>query len=305
VILDLINTHSAAINAALIDARRRNGSPAVGMVLTLVIVAEEKDHYDALKAATDAAREHPSRILVVIARTNSGRRVPARLDAEVRVGAETGPGEVVVLRTYGALSRHSESVVLPLLLPDAPVVAWWPDAAPSVPSNDPVGVLAQRRVTDSALSGKPLVALRHRRDGYSPGDTDLSWTRLTAWRTLLAATLDEPYSTIEQLEVIAEKSSPSAELLALWLERRLQLPVQRTVSHGPGITAIRMGTSDGDLAISRPDGRLAVLARPGQPDRPVALHRRDTSELIAEELRRLDPDDVYAETIAAVSDAES
>jgi glucose-6-phosphate dehydrogenase assembly protein OpcA len=29
----------------------------------------------------------------------------------------------------------------------------------------------------------------------------------------------------------------------------------------------------------------------------VALHRRETAELLAEELRRLDPDDLYAETL--------
>jgi glucose-6-phosphate dehydrogenase assembly protein OpcA len=29
----------------------------------------------------------------------------------------------------------------------------------------------------------------------------------------------------------------------------------------------------------------------------VALHRRETAELLAEELRRLDPDEVYAETL--------
>ena len=32
----------------------------------------------------------------------------------------------------------------------------------------------------------------------------------------------------------------------------------------------------------------------------VALHRRDTAELLAEELRRLDPDEVYAETLRHV-----
>jgi hypothetical protein len=36
---------------------------------------------------------------------------------------------------------------------------------------------------------------------------------------------------------------------------------------------------------------------PGQPDRAVALKRRETSELIAEELRRLDPDDTYASAL--------
>jgi hypothetical protein len=32
----------------------------------------------------------------------------------------------------------------------------------------------------------------------------------------------------------------------------------------------------------------------------VALHRRDTAELLAEELRRLDPDEVYGETLVHV-----
>ena len=45
---------------------------------------------------------------------------------------------------------------------------------------------------------------------------------------------------------------------------------------------------------------MATLRRPGQPERRVALHRRDTAELLAEELRRLDPDEVYAETDRAV-----
>ena len=45
------------------------------------------------------------------------------------------------------------------------------------------------------------------------------------------------------------------------------------------------------------DGSLATLSIQGQPDRAVALKRRETSELIAEELRRLDPDDTYASAL--------
>jgi glucose-6-phosphate dehydrogenase assembly protein OpcA len=70
------------------------------------------------------------------------------------------------------------------------------------------------------------------------------------------------------------------------------------VSGGPGVTAVIFDTSDGEMTLTRPDGRLAMLRRPGEPERRVALHRRDTAELLSEELRRLDPDEVYAETIA-------
>jgi len=54
---------------------------------------------------------------------------------------------------------------------------------------------------------------------------------------------------------------------------------------------------EGDIEITRADGRTATLAWPGRTDRMVALHRRDIPELLAEELRRLDPDEVYAETL--------
>jgi glucose-6-phosphate dehydrogenase assembly protein OpcA len=33
----------------------------------------------------------------------------------------------------------------------------------------------------------------------------------------------------------------------------------------------------------------------------VALHRRETAELVAEELRRLEPDEAYAETLRALA----
>ena len=79
---------------------------------------------------------------------------------------------------------------------------------------------------------------------------------------------------------------------------RLGVPFENRVSGGPGVTGVIFDTSDGEMTLTRPDGRLAVLRRPGEPERRVALHRRDTAELLSEELRRLDPDEVYAETIA-------
>ena len=70
------------------------------------------------------------------------------------------------------------------------------------------------------------------------------------------------------------------------------------MSGGPGITEVKFLVSDGDITISRPDGRTATLSRPGQPERRVALHRREIAELLAEELRRLNPDEIYAEALA-------
>ncbi len=158
-------------------------------------------------------------------------------------------------------------------------------------------MLAQRRVTDAAETPVPRETLDVLALGYHQGDTDLSWTRATSWRSLLAATLDQPHGPISGGSVTAEKNNPTADLIAAWLVHCLGVPFQRDDSGGPGITEVRFLTSDGDIVLARPDGLLATLTKPGQPDRRVALHRRESAELLAEELRRLDPDEIYGETL--------
>lgn len=291
--IDLTDTSTSAIDEALTEARRHQGGPALGMVLTLIVETDEAAQYDAMRAANQAAREHPCRVLGVITRRP---KAESRLDAEIRVG-ETGPGETILLRMYGPLGQHADSVVAPLLVPDVPVVTWWPGQAPDAPSQSPLGALAQRRVTDTASEDQAQQMLATLAGGYKPGDTDFSWTRLTPWRTLLAATFDVPHPPLVRGEVLAEPGNPSGDILASWLAVRLGIPVHRGLSGGPGITDVTFGTARGEIGISRPDGRTATLSRTGEPDRRVALHRRDQAELLAEELRRLDPDDVYAESL--------
>ncbi len=295
--IDLTDTTTRGVLGALAKAREQLGGPATGMVLNLIIMTDESAQYDAVRAASLAAREHPCRVLGVISRDPNA---VSRLDAEIRTG-EGAPGQTVLLRLYGPMGLHADSVVTPLLVPDTPVVTWWPRNGPAVPSADPLGLLAQRRVTDAASVAEPVDALAGLARGYRPGDTDLSWTRATPWRSLLAATLDQPHGQITGGSVAAEPRNPTANLIASWLTSRLKAPFSRDDSGGPGITEVRFTTADGDITITRPDGRTATLARPGQPERRVALHRRDTAELLAEELRRLTADEIYGETLGRFS----
>jgi glucose-6-phosphate dehydrogenase assembly protein OpcA len=297
---DLTDTTTGAIANALTEARHRVGGMTTGMVLTLIIVTDEAAQYDAIRAANEAAREHPCRILAVITRKPKS---DSRLDAEIRVG-EGSPGETIVLRMYGPLGQHADSVVAPLLVPDVPVVTWWPDEPPADPASQPLGALAQRRVTDSAATDSATVTahdiLMRLAKAYQPGDTDFGWTRATPWRSVIAATLDQHVPPLREAEVAAEAGNPTADLIAAWLRVRLDIPVSRTDSAGPGITAVTFSTEGGDISLTRTDGRTAILAWPGRPERSVALHRRESAELLAEELRRLDPDEVYAETLRAL-----
>lgn len=300
-IIDLTDTTSSEIASALLKARRNAGSPAMGMVGTIVVVVDEASHHDAMKAANEAGREHPSRVLVAILRPGRGA---SGLDAEVRVG-EGIPGEAVLLRLHGELAKVPESVVTPLLLPDSPVIVWWPGGGPRVPAEDPLGRLGRRRVTDAAATRRASVDYTARAEGYAPGDTDFAWTRLTPWRALMAAALDQYPTKVTGAEVTAARGNPSADLMSAWLQSRLKVPVEQRNSRGPGVTAVRLFTPSGAIALTRPDGAVATFSVPGQPDRPVALKRRTTSELLSEELRRLDPDDVYAKTLACMVERDA
>src|SRR5918994_4682554 len=232
-IIPLADTTSAKISEELLRARRSAGSPAQGMVLTLIIVCDESEFASSLEASMAAGREHPSRILLVV--TAAGRN--AGLDAEVHIGEGT-PGEVVVIRMRGAVASHPASVIRPLLLPDSPVVIWWPGKAPQDQTADELAQLTLRRLTDAAAAPRPRTALKARAAAYSPGDTDLSWTRLTPWRALLAAALDQYPAVVTSARVEAEKSNPSAELITAWLRDRLKVRVTQATSDGPGITAV-------------------------------------------------------------------
>jgi len=293
-LIDLTETTTGELRSALTKARDQLGGPTTGVVLNLIIVTDEGSQHDAVRAASQAGREHPCRVLGVIGRNPRGE---SRLDAEIRTG-EGAPGQTVLLRMYGPMSLHADSVVAPLLVPDTPVVTWWPEAAPAAPSASPLGVLAQRRVTDSAAAAVPADVLMSLAAQYRPGDTDMAWTRATVWRSLLAATLDQQHQPISGGAVVAEEHNPTADLIAAWLTGRLGVPFRRDDSGGPGITEVIFTTAGGDITISRTDGRNATLSQPDQPERHVALHRRDTTELLAEELRRLDPDEVYSESLA-------
>src|SRR5690625_7215041 len=74
-----------------------------------------------------------------------------------------------------------------LLLPDAPIVTWWPENAPSSPIHDVLGSMSQRRITDAAACEAPMATLKRLRRGYASGDSDLAWSRLTNWRGLVAS----------------------------------------------------------------------------------------------------------------------
>lgn len=296
-IIDLPDTTVSKVAKQLVNVREEGGAVALGRVLTLIIAARNGVAESAIDAANDASREHPMRVIVLT--TSEGE---PRLDAQIRVGGDAGASEVIVLHAYGAAAGNEESLVTGLLLPDAPVVAWWPEQAPTDAASSPLGRIAQRRITDAATTPDVRDRLALLGRTYAPGDTDLAWTRLTHWREQLAAVLDQPpYAEVTGAEVRGAADSPSTALLAAWLQMALGVPVRW--SYEPrdewrdGIKAVRLQREPGDILLERSSPAVALLTQPGQPDHELHLPRRTLRECLAEELRRLDADVLYGRVI--------
>jgi glucose-6-phosphate dehydrogenase assembly protein OpcA len=296
---NLRDTNGSAVAAAIAAERQRIGASTTGMVLTLLVVAGDDNVQSVVADASWAAREHPMRIIVLVPH---GGRVENRIDARILVGGDHGPGETVVLWLRGEVAGQPGSVATPLLLPDTPVVVWWAGDAPDAPAMDQVGRHAHRRITDATVAEEQVRVITARANGYQAGDTDIAWGELTGWRALLASAFDEPYDTVHSATINAPKDTwAAAGLLAAWLHQRLHIPVAVAAGSGPGISTITITTAAGDIVISRSDGKRAQLSRPGRPDAVLALPHRSKAEVLAEELRRLDADEIYAEALTKLS----
>jgi glucose-6-phosphate dehydrogenase assembly protein OpcA len=305
--LALWDTTGHEVVRKLAAERRSAGGVASGLALTLVVVADDARVRQVEDAATIAAASHPCRMLVVSRGPVPGPDVATaeandRLDAEIIVGGRLGPCEAVVMRMHGRLALHAESVVMPLLAPDVPVVTWWHGAPPERIAYDPLGIVAERRITDMAQSADPVAALRQRAEDYAPGDTDLCWTRLTGWRALIAGAFDTVRATPVTARVLAGPADAGAMLLIGWLTNRLGITVEPVASGSGTLEGVEFTLDDGTELSLHSDGEgTAVLRHDGVGDRVLPLVRRRLGEELAEELRRLDADQTYAAALSAAT----
>lgn len=311
-ITTLTATTTDRITSELLAAQ---GGALGSRVLTLVISTDTEGLEDALAAAHGASRDHPSRVIALVAppgpEDSSGPRsrdghvsaeLAGHLDAEIRTGHDAGAGETLVLRPWGEAAEHVDTLVVPFLLPDVPVVVWWPGQAPLVPSEDPLGRLASTRITNTPACDKPAESLATLAPGYRRGDIDLAWTRLTLWRATVSASLGGVLCAAATRIILAgEASNASVALMEHWLELRTGLEVIREDSPDAiGIERIVVQTPQGEWAITRMDGERVTLIAPGQAEpRVITMPRREPITTLTEELRRLSPDFVYEEVLAA------
>lgn len=308
--VNLGRTSTHRIETTLRSLRERRGEVATGRVLTLIVsVRSEEDLASVVRGANEASREHPARVIVVVHDRTTDE---VYLDAELYVGGDAGAAEVILMRLHGELADHADSVVMPLLLPDTPVVVWWPFTSPRNPAGDALGALASRRITDSfsdAAAGKGSKAIFRRRIGYTPGDSDLVWSRITPWRGLLSSALDQRAGDgVTGVEITGPAEDPAVDIAAGWLADRLTVPVTRYPGSAPAVPVddeglatapverVVLHSTGGDLVMEVVDHRTVRIID-GDTVNLVTLHRRTLGECLAEELRHLEPDAAFGDAL--------
>lgn len=336
-IVRLNNTTTSAIAREIDELHVERGEAAQGRVLTLVIITGDAHLEGALETINAASREHPCRVIAIVTdadkHTNTDEKsdrpgtsgsTPAEsdrtldpdnrcisyktvrpggdhtLDAEIRFGSDAGAGEVIVLRPVPALLDHSDALVIPLLVPDAPLVVWWPANAPKAPSKDLIGAMATSRITDAMEADDPEIAFASLLEHSGAADVDLSWTRTTIWRALLASIIDQPpHLPVTSVRVTGQAHFLPLELLASWLALKLEVPV--TVERDPraqAITGVYFTRGDGTMSMERHRADQARINQPGQASQTISMPLRTAVDCMSEEMGRLDPDEVYQDVIS-------
>jgi glucose-6-phosphate dehydrogenase assembly protein OpcA len=203
---------------------------------------------------------------------------------------------------------HLDSVIEPLTIPDLPVAVWCPFHLPA--AGDPLLAAADRIVVDTRfLAEEPgllrRVAALTRRFPVA----DLSWVRLTPWRSLLAGLFDGSLDfTRGVYRVEATGHLAPRALLAGWLMSSLGLPASAVELTPAEHVCIRLQASangrDARFSVERTSDAKVIHARVEVADgvsQQQTLRMRDEPRgaVLADALGRMGHDPVYERALAS------
>jgi glucose-6-phosphate dehydrogenase assembly protein OpcA len=243
----------AAVERELADlwrvAAEQSGAEGVVLTrartLTLLAYAATPQSAGALgEVALQTSQRHPARSILLVADPDEPE-LAAEVTASCRTLRRTHKqicSEQIVVRAAPAERGRLSSVVRNLVLPDMPVVLYWPAPDRSDPFVDDLREVADRLIIDSAAfpdEGGPPAAAALLSNGESASLGDLTWGRLALWRGLTAQFFAPPHAhapeRIRRVRIAhAATTHIQALLYAGWLTARLRWTVTQPFRAGAG-----------------------------------------------------------------------
>lgn len=198
-------------------------------LFTLVAFCETeatRDH--ATETISTLTSRHPCRAIVLLAQPDAPQpELSASITAHCHLASGGGKQvccEQISINAAGKSVAHLPTAVLPLLESDLPTALWWQGNFLEQPELFArLSAVCDRMLFDSSTWPEPrkhlaplIKAIRaHRHCHFG----DLSWTRLSLWRKLIAETFDDPLcrtalAGVNRVEVVHGRG-PGASLRAL------------------------------------------------------------------------------------------
>ena len=272
----------------------------------LVVLEQEEDAHAAGEALAELIHENPSRAIVLRINPEDGDQLEARVLAQCWM--PFGRRQQICceqIEISASVSRLEEipRIVMGLTVADLPVVLWCRSARLYAdPRFAHLLPLVDKLVIDTATFARPEDGIAFIRNLSSQRVVaDLTWTRLTPWREMVAVLFDEPARRkllANVANVIVRHAGPvapvSARYLAGWLRATMPAPARirfesaalpAIVFQGPGV----------DASIHL-DGGWAELKLNACSDR-AAFPERVNWQLLREELAILGRDSVFDNSV--------
>jgi len=199
--------------------------------MTLLVAAEQSDDPQAIGETLAALMpEHPSRAMVIRFAAGDQRSLAARVFAQCWMPfghRQQICCEQIEITASDASLPDLAAVVLPLKVPDLPVILWCRSARLfHLPAFPQLSAIAQKVVVDTAAFGDAPAALKELNNVVSAGHllADLSWTRLTRWRELIGQIFENrahlanlPQVSEVHITYHAAAAPATAYYMAAWL----------------------------------------------------------------------------------------
>jgi len=246
---------------------------------------------------------HPSRAIVL--RGATAGDLDARVFAECWMPFGSHQqicAEGVEISANAAQMRDVAQLLLPLIVPDLPVVLWCRGPRALVPGAfDPLFPLAEKIIFDSSAAPDAQAAIAALKELRASGRrvADLAWTRLTGWREAVAHVFDDGPCTLSSSLTsarIAFGGGPSTGVLyfSTWIERAVPTARVTLVSAAePGLQSVTLSGGSGEISITLADAG-SVEVRTGDQSACRSLLPSTTDDaLMREELAILGPDPIF------------
>ncbi len=266
--------------------------------MTLMVLADgEGDAEQARQIIGVLMHDHPSRAIVL--RAEEGAEMDARVFAECWKPFGSNQqicSEGIEITADAANLGDVASLLLPLIVPDLPVVIW--ARGPRFFTSrffDPLFPLAGKIIVNSrtAPNARGAIAVLKELRGRGRRVADLAWTGLTGWREALAHEFEQDW-TVDSVRIVhGGQADTSVLYFSRWMERSLKAAriTLESATVDAGLQSVEVHGAR-SVAIRRLDPTSLEVETEGHRSRSLLPAATDDA-LMREELSILGPDRAF------------